>query len=129
MERSAALRIEVLARHLELAETVARWHWEEWGHLTPTPSLDARVAGVRAQAASTFVTLYDGEAVGTAGLVEHDMDTQPDLGPWLAGADTLYLYTEAAQAFWERLGWYRIADEQYLGVTVSMMCLDLQRAG
>ena len=153
MERPAPIRIEVLARRPELAEMVAHWHWKEWGHLTPTLSLDARVAGVRDQAASMFVALEDGEAVGTAGFVERDMDTHPELGPWIAGvyvhpdsrrrgiaaaltrhvaavaatggAEKLYLFTDAAQSYWERLGWYRIADEQYLGEVVSIMGFDL----
>jgi GNAT superfamily N-acetyltransferase len=33
----------------------------------------------------TLVLLADGEPVGTASLVAHDLDERPDLTPWLAG--------------------------------------------
>jgi N-acetylglutamate synthase-like GNAT family acetyltransferase len=146
-------RIEVLAGRPELIETVARWHWQEWGHLTPTLSLTDRVEGLHGQADETWLVLEGDEPLGAATLVEHDMDTHPDLGPWIAGvyvradrrgegigrtlnrqvaavaaargARTLYLYTDEAQEYWEHLGWYRIAEEPYLGETVTVMALDL----
>jgi GNAT superfamily N-acetyltransferase len=136
-----------------LADVVAGWHFAEWGHLTPTLSLADRVQGVIAAAAGTYVALAGDEPIATAGLVARDMDTHPGLGPWLAGvyvrperrghgvaaaltrhiadraaaegATTLYLYTDSAQSYWERMGWYRVGDEPYLGETVTVMALRL----
>ncbi len=149
----ASLRIECVADRPELAEVVAGWHFAEWGHSTPTLSLVDRVQGVLAAAAGTYVAVEGDERIGTAGLVAHDMDTHPDLGPWLAGvyvrpdrrrrgiaaaltrhvaeravaegATTLYLYTASAQSYWERVGWYRVGEEPYLGQPVTVMALDL----
>jgi GNAT superfamily N-acetyltransferase len=149
----SSLRIESVADRPELADVVAGWHFAEWGHLTPTLSLADRVQGVLAAADGTYVAVEGDEPVGTAGLVAHDMDTHPDLGPWLAGvyvtpdrrrrgvaaaltrfvaeraaaegATTLYLYTDSAQSYWERAGWYRVGDEPYLGETVTVMGLRL----
>jgi GNAT superfamily N-acetyltransferase len=78
-------RIALLAEQPEHIETVARWPWEEWGHLTPTLSPADRVEGIRAQAPTTWLVLEDDEALASATLVEHDMDTHPELGPWIAG--------------------------------------------
>jgi GNAT superfamily N-acetyltransferase len=150
------VRIERVADRPELAEVVAGWHFAEWGHLTPTLSLADRVHGVLAAGEGTYVAFEGDDPIGTAGLVAHDMDTHPDLGPWLAGvyvtpdrrrrgvaaaltghvadeaaavgATTLYLYTDSAQSYWERLGWYRLGDEPYLGETVTVMGLALGRA-
>jgi GNAT superfamily N-acetyltransferase len=81
----------------------------------------------------TFILLIDGEPVGTASLVAHDLDERPDLTPWLAGVfvapkyrgrgyvgrliaaveqagrsasiPTLWLYTNTAERVYARAGW------------------------
>jgi GNAT superfamily N-acetyltransferase len=84
------LRIVGIAERLELVPTIARWHWEEWGHHDPAGSLESWTAGLsqRTRAAgipTTFVALEEDLPIGSACLVEHDMTTRPDLSPWLAG--------------------------------------------
>lgn len=83
------MRIENIADHPALIETVARWQWGEWGHLDPTDSLAARIASLRDQTdpnriPTTFIAMGGGEPLGTASLVEDDMSTHRDLSPWLA---------------------------------------------
>ena len=92
----------------------------------------------------------DGDApVGHVSLVEHNLASHPELSPWLAGTlvhrsrrgrgvgqalvrhataraaelgvETLYLYTERARAFYERLGWRHLWEEDYEGERVSVM--------
>lgn len=83
------VRIENIANHPALIETVAHWQWEEWGHLDPADSLAARIASLRDQMdpdriPTTFIALDGDEPLGSASLVEDDMSTHRELSPWLA---------------------------------------------
>ena len=87
--RSTLVRIENIADHPALVEIVARWQWEEWGHLDPDDSLAARIESLRDQTdpyriPTAYIALEGGEPLGTASLVAHDMDTHRELSPWLA---------------------------------------------
>ena len=83
------VRIENIADYPALVETVARWQWEEWGHLDPTDSLAERITSLRNQTdpnriPTAYIALEGDEPLGTAALVRHDMDTHRELSPWLA---------------------------------------------
>lgn len=83
------MRIEGIADHPALVETVARWQWSEWGHLDPADSLAARIASLRDQTDPcripvTFIALDGDEPLGSASLVMDDLPPHPDLSPWLA---------------------------------------------
>jgi GNAT superfamily N-acetyltransferase len=87
------IRIETVADHLDLVPTIARWHWEEWGHADPDGSLAAWTAGLRRrtrrnQVPTTFVAFEAGTPVGSVTLVENDMPDRAEfaeLTPWVAG--------------------------------------------
>jgi predicted N-acetyltransferase YhbS len=98
-----------------------------------------------------FVALEGNAPVGHVALVEHNMDSHRELSPWLAGTlvhpshrrkgvgrklvrhvveraaefgvRTLYLYTETARPFYEKLGWSHLWDETYEGERVAVMAL------
>lgn len=156
---SSPITIRNLADHPELLPMVARWHWSEWGHTDPEGSLEAWTESLRrrtgrAGVPSNYVAFIDGQPVGSASLVRHDMSTRTDLEPWLAGVyvlsdhrglgvgsalvedvtaeaarsghPTLYLYTASAAAFYVRLGWKHLAEEPYVGRSVRIMYLDLR---
>jgi len=87
-------RIELLADHPGLVDTIARWHWEEWGHADPGGSLAGWTSNLRREAGRdsipmAFVALDDGGSpVGSVCLVEHDMPDRADLAhlrPWVGG--------------------------------------------
>jgi GNAT superfamily N-acetyltransferase len=96
----------------------------------------------------------DGDApIGHISLVEHNMTSHLELSPWLAGTLVrpsrrgegvgtvlvrhaaaraaelgvvrLYLYTERARRFYERLGWTLLWYELYEGEPVAVMAIDL----
>ena len=78
-----------LADHPDLIPTLARWRWEEWGHITPDRSMDEWIEGLVNQANRdripvTLVAFDDDQPAGMASLVYYDMDTREDLTPWLA---------------------------------------------
>jgi predicted N-acetyltransferase YhbS len=98
-----------------------------------------------------FVALEGGSPVGHVALVEHNMYSHRELSPWLAGTlvdpsqrrkgvgtelvrhaveraaelgvGTLYLYTETARPFYEKLSWSHLWEETYEGERVSVMAL------
>ncbi len=149
-----APRIELLADYPDLAEMIARWHWEEWRHQDPLGSLPVWIERMqqrtnRDRIPITFVAFAGEDAVGSTLLVARDMETHPELTPWLAGVyivpthrgqgvgaalvrhtvreaaalgiDRLYLHTETARGFYEKLGWRAILQEQYHDGPVTVM--------
>jgi predicted N-acetyltransferase YhbS len=100
-----------------------------------------------------FVALDGNDLVGHVSLVERNMSTHRELSPWLAGTlvhpsrrgsglgtelvrhaveraaelgiRRLYLYTERARPFYEKLGWGRLWDEVYEGECVAVMAIEL----
>jgi GNAT superfamily N-acetyltransferase len=121
----------------DLVPVVARWLWDAFSRHSgrPLEHVQERVAASTATCGppQTFVLLVDDEPVGTASLVAHDLDTRPDLTPWLAGVfvvpeargrgharhlietveaagraaaiRSLWLYTRAAERIYARAGW------------------------
>ncbi len=104
----------------------------------------------------TFVALLDSVPVGTATVLDHDVDTErrPDLTPWVAavyvipearrqgigeqllsqataftqsrGFKTVYLWTTDRRNWYERLGWQLI--EQFERSNVLVNFLKFERA-
>lgn len=58
-----------------------------------------------------------GRGVGSA-LVRHAVERA-----WLMGIQRLYLYTETAEVFYERLGWKRIGADVHEGEDVVLMAI------
>lgn len=150
----AVMTIEYLADHPEFLPTLAEWQHGEWGYLRPGDSVEARLARLqgwtgRSCIPLTVAALATGQVLGSASLVHHDMDTRPELTPWLAGvfvapehrqqgigaqlvrrimteADTLnvsilYLYTVHSEAFYSNLGWSLLEHTAYREQKVAIM--------
>lgn len=148
------MTIEYLADHLEFLPTLARWQHGEWGHLRPGDTLEARMARLREQTGrghipQTVVALADGNVLGSASLVRHDMDTRLELTPWLGGVfvapeyrrqgigaqlvrrimaeagawkvPVLYLYTVHSETFYASLGWSLQEHTAYREQKVAIM--------
>ena len=127
-----------IADRPDLVPTVADWLWHEWWR-DAGETLEATRNAVAASVSpsgppQTFVLLVDGEPVGTASLVGHDLDERPALTPWLAGVfvvpeargrgqvmhliravedacrsaeiGTVWLYTANAERVYARAGWH-----------------------
>jgi GNAT superfamily N-acetyltransferase len=140
----------------ELAPMVATWLLDEFRHPgSPThEGLTARILAPRTGPEETFV-LFEGDIpVATASLARKDLDSRPDLTPWLAGVvvqpayrgrgyaralvrhvearartaavPTLWLNTWTAESLYVRLGWKRIGMEKGNSREVVLMRRDLQ---
>lgn len=84
------MRVESIADYLDLVNTIARWHWDEWGRHDPGGTVESWVEGLRQRTnrdrvPTTYVALEGEDLVGSATLVDNDMSTRPDLSPWVAG--------------------------------------------
>ena len=130
------MTIEYLADHPNFVPTLAQWQHDEFGE--SGGSVRARMARLQRSSERdgiplTVVALADDELLGSASLVEHDMDTRPELAPWLASVfvaplhrrrgvgaklvrrimaeasrlniSVLYLYTVHSERFYAELGW------------------------
>ena len=132
------MTIEYLADHPEAIPILAEWQHAEWGYVRPGDTAEKRA--VRLQGWSnrdriplTVVALEGNDVLGSASLIEHDMETRMELTPWLAGvfvgepyrrrgigaqlvrrimdetrklkAPLLYLYTVHSEKFYAALDW------------------------
>lgn len=77
-----------------LAARLATWHWRQWGHEFPSDSCGTWRSRLEMWARDPHIpcvlvaTDGQGEPLGSASLVEHDLPDEPELacmGPWLSG--------------------------------------------
>ena len=88
------MRVANAADYPAFIDTIAKWHWDEWGHADPTGSLQTWTSSLRRRVnrdhvPMTFVAIEDpGVPIGSVCLVENDMLDRDDvrhLTPWIAG--------------------------------------------
>ena len=85
---AASIQIDYLADHPSFVETLAAWHHEAFGRLTPGDSVVGRIEWLRRRAnhraiPMVIVATLEGELAGSATLAESDMETRRDLTPWM----------------------------------------------
>lgn len=82
-------RLAYLDQHVEAIPSLARWHQDAWGDITPNLSLTDRIRGFEARARgggvpTGVVALVEARVVGLACLVASDIESHTHLTPWLA---------------------------------------------
>lgn len=151
------MKIVDLKNHPEHLATIAHWHHQQWGYLNPNQTLEMRMDEMRAHlleplVPTTFVA-FDQTLLGSAAIVVDDMDTHPELTPWLAsvyvapefrrrgigsklvrhmmeqarqhGYAELYLFSPDRARFYAALGWQVLSQELYRGYPVTVMNIPL----
>lgn len=149
-----------LGRVPHLAPILAEWHFRQWGWMNPKKDVRRRIALFRrhthtGQVPTTFVALVEDRPVGSASLVGSDMETRPELGPWLAsvyvdppfrrrgiagrlvdrvvreasliGVERLYLFTPDQMRLYASLGWTELERVEYRGELQTIMSIDPDR--
>ena len=157
---SRPFHIDYLADNAEFIPLLAEWHYAEWP-MDAAPSVEARIELIRnrlgrREMPTTLVAVRDANPLGFVSLISNNMDSHPELFPWLAslyvppplrrqGIGTalvkailedaqalqvrhLYLFTASQIAFYERLGWHAILHENYQGEAVAVMEFEFDRA-
>lgn len=138
----------------DLIPILAKWHHDEWKYLNPSLTLQGRIKKMQSYfndsaIPSTFVAINKTTVLGSAALIDSDMDTHPELSPWLASVyvdppyrkqevgsrlvnhllkfskglniGALYLFTPDRLSFYQKLGWTILNKEPYRGQTVWVM--------
>ena len=137
---------------------LAQWHHQEWLHLNPGLSLEQRIEKMQTYLnedaiPQTFVALNETAdqitLLGSAAVIDSDMDTKPEFTPWLAsvyvdekqrrqgigatlvkaimqyvqGLDfsDMYLFTPDQALFYESLGWQVLEQTEYRDENVTVM--------
>ncbi|WP_104204528.1 GNAT family N-acetyltransferase [Billgrantia saliphila] len=154
MSKQDPINIVRLSPDSDHVPTVASWTYAEWGHLNPGYTAASWCEAFRRECGdggvpSIFVAMEGDQPVGTAALMARDMDSRPELTPWLAsvfvlpewrgqgiasrlirrveaeaagcGVDLFYLFTPDQQALYRRLGWQDHEDVDYRGEAVTIM--------
>jgi predicted N-acetyltransferase YhbS len=139
--------------------TLAAWHHAEWSALNPGQTLEQRIARMGRYLSDDvmprmFVWVDNGQPLGTAAFVHSDMDTRPELSPWLAsvyvtgecrgkgvgaalvqhvvshaaaaGFPELFLFTPSKALYYAKRGWQTLSQEDYRGQAVTVMKRGLQ---
>jgi N-acetylglutamate synthase-like GNAT family acetyltransferase len=152
------MKIINLAAAPEHIPTIAAWHHAQWGYLNPGGTLESRVERMQrflkgAAMPAMYICVEGKHLVGTAALVESDMDSHPELSPWLAsvyvnpdyrkrglgsalvkhvvsqarnhGFSPLYLFTPDQARFYQNLGWQFMAQESYRGGEATLMKIEM----
>ena len=148
------MEIKNLRENPEHLERLAIWHHNQWGYLNIKNTLEKRLEQMQRHLKdniipSTFIALDESLLLGSAAIVESDMDTKPELTPWLAsvyvdseargkgvgsvlvqcvmeraknnGVKKIYLYTPDKESFYNRMGWETIEKAEYRGENVAVM--------
>ncbi|WP_439133336.1 GNAT family N-acetyltransferase [Pseudomaricurvus sp.] len=152
------MNVEHITKHPEAIPTLARWHFDQWAHLYPDDTLESFTEDLRESlqgeaVPSTWVLVDERGVWGSASVIEQDMTTNQELGPWLAsvyvhsdlrgqrlgqllvktvmeesakaGLKELYLFTPGQEYFYQTLGWQTLKHEPYQGQDVAIMRVDL----
>lgn len=152
------MEIKPLAADPTLITTVAGWLFNEWGHHNPGSSHQRAIQRLSERVGSTTIpiTLVAFEAdqsVGTASLVASDMESRPQLTPWLASVYVMpefrsrgigsalcqaiaselkrlkfqeaYLFTPNKESLYRSLGWKTIENTSYRDESVVVMKYNL----
>lgn len=152
------MKIGYLADHREHIPRLAEWLHAQWGYLHENDSVERRAARLESRATRggipvTFVAV-DGETLlGSASVVADDLETRPELTPWLAsvyvapehrrqgiastlvrrvveeareqGVSRLYLWTTDQEGLYAGLGWRPVERMRFQGEDIVVMMIDL----
>lgn len=161
------IAIDYLAHCPEFVDALARLSWKEWQDIYEQrkQTLEHSVKNYRERlntdrlpltlvAVRVGPTINRRELVGMVSLKFHDMDTRPDLDPWLGGlfvlpewrnrgvgtmlmrrateearrlnVPQLYLWTHTAERLYHKLGWQVVERANYFGKEAVVMQIDLR---
>jgi GNAT superfamily N-acetyltransferase len=146
-------QIVALRDRTDLVPVVAKWaHEEFWSFVGKSLEETQRLFTPVPRSTwlpRTFVLLHRETPVGTASIVEHDLESRPQLSPWLAAlvvdragrgrgysrtlvrfiedfardndVETLWLFTWSAEGLYAKLGWGAVERLEQNGREVVVM--------
>jgi GNAT superfamily N-acetyltransferase len=156
---SAEITVDYLANHAELVDQLALLSWTEWQSIYQQRGQTFEHARANYRERTnidrlplTLVALHNRELVGTVSLKYHDLDTRPDLDPWLGALfvlpgwrkrgvasllmnrvvdearrlklPELFLWTSSAEGLYLKLGWRVVERSKYCDKEIVVMQLE-----
>lgn len=154
-----APNFDYIGQYPQHIPTIAQWHQDQWQHISPHLTTSLRIKEYSAYAngpaiPSCILAFIDNQPAGSASLVTSDMETRPDLSPWLASVfvspqfrghgiatqliekclsdarqlniKSVYLFTTDQMHFYQRRGWKLLESTTYHGENVDIMSYDLK---
>lgn len=151
MQSSIFTSLDRSPQHLN---TLANWFHDEWGYLHPNSTRATRRQELTHYLAANrlpvcYLLEEKNEVLGTASIVQCDMDTRPDLSPWLAsvyvpenlrkkglgekivtqtvskakklGFGELFLFTPSKADWYEKMGWQTMEIVTYREYPATLM--------
>ena len=155
------IKIIDLKHKPEYLKPLSQWHHEQWAYLNPGQSLSDRQESMGSFLQdqfipSTYCAEFNNQVVGSAAIIDNDMDSHPELSPWLASVyvapswrkqgiattlmrhiikqakshdiGQLYLFTPDEEDFYLARGWELIRRETYRDSDVSLMQYTIEKA-
>ncbi|MGM0420662.1 MAG: GNAT family N-acetyltransferase [Bacillota bacterium] len=152
------MEIKYLVEVQDFLPEISMWLYNQWGvkHDDSNPAdwvKELRRRLNKDELPMTFVAVRENKPIGTASLVECDMETKAELTPWLADVyvppeeraqgiatklvqrineeaknlsyDKYYLFTRQATGFYLKLGWEIIETTTYKDKKVDIMVYNL----
>lgn len=151
------IKIVDLKDNADYLPTLALWHQNEWSDLNPGETIQQRIKRMQLYLNDNFIpstfVAKNKTLLGSAAIVDHDMETRQDLTPWLAsvfvapehrhkgiarklvlhvmnqakneGVKMLYLFTTDRAEYYQKLGWNTHSVVQYHGHEVTIMQVSL----
>ena len=148
------MTITYLADAPESIPVLAQWLHDEWDHMYVGATIETRTRRLESLRNRDVVPLgivarANAETLGIASLIHSDMETHPELTPWLAsvyvgapfrgqgigralvtrlteeakrlGFSTIYLWTDKEEHFYASMNWRLLSREEYKNKSVSVM--------
>jgi GNAT superfamily N-acetyltransferase len=116
-----AVKFACLADRPEALDTIARWYFDEWGHLRPDAGPERIVAKLqgsmnRDRLPLILLAMDDQDVVAAVELKYHEMDIYPEREHWLGG---VYVAAEhRGRGVAARLIGHAVAKAAALGVEI-----------
>ena len=153
------LTIDYLANRPEFVDKLARLSWAEWQHIYQQrgQTFEDALKNYRERTNTDWlplalVAVHGEQLVGTVSLKFRDLDTRPDLDPWLGALfvipewrrrgvasllmrraveeakrlklGKLFLWSSSAEELYLKLGWQAVDRTEYSGKRIVIMQMD-----
>ncbi len=155
-----SISIDYLANHQQHIPALALWQQNHWFNISPHLTTQKRINFMkdhpaRAHIPTTCVALLNNELMGSASLVDNDMEDYADYGPWLAsvfvapeyrkrgvatalikkiisqcrqlGYNRLFLFTPDQYDFYAQRGWKSFHQTRYHYELVDIMSYEISQ--
>jgi N-acetylglutamate synthase-like GNAT family acetyltransferase len=153
------IQIEFLKYNNQFINELAQWHFLEWGYLRVNSTVQRYIDVLDNNLNDdkipfTIIAKSErGKLIGSASLVDFDMENNNDMSPWLSGVfvvpdqrgkgfgklivtrleeiakdiglEKLYLFTFDTEEFYKKLSWKTVKNDFYLNWMVTIMSKDL----